>query len=106
MSEHRFDELAKAMAEGISRREALRRLGKVLAGSALTFLSIGTAWGRPSKVSGYRCTSDACPSGHRYSRQGDTQAQAYEKTVAYCYEREGNDSCCTQHVFCTPNQVT
>jgi len=43
---HQFDELAKALAEGVSRREALRRIGGGLAGAL--FVSLGwtrVAWG-------------------------------------------------------------
>jgi hypothetical protein len=41
-----FDELAKRMAGGMSRREALRRLGGGLAGALLASLGFGRAWGQ------------------------------------------------------------
>jgi hypothetical protein len=48
----RFDELAKALAEAVPRRQALRRLGGGLAGGLLASLGLGTlgagtAWGQP-----------------------------------------------------------
>jgi hypothetical protein len=41
--ENRFDELAKAVAEGMTRREVLSRLRGVLAGGALAFLGMKAA---------------------------------------------------------------
>jgi hypothetical protein len=43
--ENRFDELAKDLAGGMSRREALRRFGGALAGALLASLSVRKAWG-------------------------------------------------------------
>ena len=43
--EHRFDELAKELARGLSRREALRRLGGGLAAALLAPLVSTRAWG-------------------------------------------------------------
>jgi hypothetical protein len=48
--EHQFDELAKALAEGVSRREALRRLGGGLAGVLLAFMGLGKAWSQSGSV--------------------------------------------------------
>jgi hypothetical protein len=45
--ENRFDELAKAVAEGMSRREVLSRLRGVLAGGALAFLGMRAASAAP-----------------------------------------------------------
>jgi hypothetical protein len=41
--DNRFDELAKAVAEGMTRREVLSRLRGVLAGGALAFLGMRAA---------------------------------------------------------------
>jgi hypothetical protein len=43
---HSFDELAKALAGEISRRETLRRLGGVLVGALLVSLGLKPAWGQ------------------------------------------------------------
>jgi hypothetical protein len=43
--EHQFDELAKALAGGLSRREALRLVSGGLVGAALTLLCLGKAYG-------------------------------------------------------------
>jgi Stigma-specific protein, Stig1 len=48
--EHRFDQLAKALAEGVSRREALQRMGSALAGALLASVGLGTAWGQSNDV--------------------------------------------------------
>jgi hypothetical protein len=42
---HLFDELAKALAEEVSRREALRLVGGGLVGAVLTVLGLGRAYG-------------------------------------------------------------
>src|SRR5262249_21147849 len=44
--ESRFDEFAKALAGGISRREALRRIGGAGAGAMLASLGLAKAWGQ------------------------------------------------------------
>jgi Stigma-specific protein, Stig1 len=41
---HQFDELAKALAEGVSRREALRRLGGGLVAALLASLGLDKVW--------------------------------------------------------------
>jgi hypothetical protein len=45
--ENRFDDLAKAMAGGMSRREALRAVGGGLFGAVLASLGL-KAWGAPA----------------------------------------------------------
>lgn len=42
--EHRFDQLAKDLFRGLSRREALRRLGGTLAGGLFDSLGLDRAW--------------------------------------------------------------
>jgi hypothetical protein len=48
--EHQFDELAKALAAGVSRREALRRIGGGVVGLILASLGLGKAWGQSADV--------------------------------------------------------
>jgi hypothetical protein len=48
--ENRFDELTKALAGGVSRREALRRLGGGLAGVLLASMGLGKAWSQSGSV--------------------------------------------------------
>src|SRR5215212_4962474 len=40
----RLDELSKLLAESVSRRESLRRIGTFVAGAVLTPWGLGTAW--------------------------------------------------------------
>jgi len=56
--ENRFDEMAKAMASSVSRREALRRVAGGFAGAALASLGLsrGRAWGDGNPNKG----NDAC----------------------------------------------
>jgi len=49
--ENRFDALAKSLADSVSRREALRRLGGGLAGMLLASLGLGKAEGAPAPES-------------------------------------------------------
>ena len=51
-----FDEWAKDLARGVSRREALRRLGGGLAGALLASLGLERAWGAPNPCSTF-CNS-------------------------------------------------
>jgi hypothetical protein len=51
----RFDELAKAMAEGMSRRDALRVVGGGIAAALMGSLGIGRAWSAPGDGKGQGC---------------------------------------------------
>jgi hypothetical protein len=66
--EHQFDELAKALAGGLSRREALRRLGGGLAVSLLATLGVGKAWGQNGAVSCGSYCSQRLPPGRERGR--------------------------------------
>src|SRR5437868_789074 len=46
--ENRFDELAKALAQGVSRREALRRFGGGLVGVLVASLGLDRGWAKPN----------------------------------------------------------
>jgi hypothetical protein len=59
----RFDELAKALAGGISRREALRRMGAGLAATLLASLGLDAAWAGGS-CNGVTCArNQLCTNG-------------------------------------------
>ena len=49
---HQFDELAKDLARGVSRRQALRRFGEGLAGTLLASLGLESAWAKPGDPGG------------------------------------------------------
>jgi len=58
----RLDEFSKLLAESVSRRESLRRIGAVLAGTVLSSLGVGTAWAaRPDRCGAFcrGCSSKA-----------------------------------------------
>jgi hypothetical protein len=66
--EHQFDLLAKALAEGVSRREALRRITGGLAGALLASMGLGKSWGSGVSCSDRRlslCTSAVSTSAAR-----------------------------------------
>jgi hypothetical protein len=60
MMENRFDELAKALAGGMSRRDALRRLGGGLVGAVLASLGLGKAWGQAPFAGCVKFCRDTC----------------------------------------------
>ena len=46
----RLDEISKLLAESVSRRESLRSIGAVIAGTVFSSLGVGTAWAaRPDR---------------------------------------------------------
>jgi hypothetical protein len=66
MDHDRFDDLTRALASGMSRRQALKLLGGSLAGGLMAFLSIGEAHAdRPGcKRNGKACKEPSqCCSG-------------------------------------------
>jgi hypothetical protein len=74
--ENRFDELAKAVAGGMSRREVLSRVGRVLAGGVLALMGMKAASAQPPE----------CPPGEHFSGCGD-----------------GTFMCCPIGTHCTPS---
>jgi hypothetical protein len=58
--QQQFDELAKSLAEAVSRREALRRLGGGLAGVLLGSLGLGKAWGQNPNQSHFGALCQDC----------------------------------------------
>src|SRR5919197_620878 len=72
---HRFDALARSLAEEVPRREAMRRLGAGLTTAVLASLGLESAWGgpkgpqgpRPKCSKGYFLCSDGhcCPNGQQ-----------------------------------------
>jgi hypothetical protein len=58
----RLDEFSKLLAESVSRRESLRRIGAFVAGAVLSPLGVGTAWAaRPDRCGAFcrGCSSKA-----------------------------------------------
>ena len=64
----KFDELAKAMAQSVTRRSALKKFGVGLVGAALAALGLGKAEAaKPPQGARYRCCLYIIP-GYRSSR--------------------------------------
>src|SRR6185436_19613145 len=58
----RLDELSKLLAKSVSRRESLRSIGAVIAGTVVSSLGVGTAWAaRPDRCGAFcrGCTNKA-----------------------------------------------
>ena len=68
--DRQFDELSKSLAEGVSRREALRKFGTGLAGVLLAAVGlVGKAHGDPSPAPGGCVCKRAdcgCPAGDTF----------------------------------------
>ena len=64
--EHWFDDLARSIAGGLSRRAALRRIGVGIAGGLLGSFLGGQAWAQPQRVcqpGEAACGPRCCPAG-------------------------------------------
>jgi hypothetical protein len=114
--ENRFDELAKAVAGGMSRREALRRVGGGLVGAVLASLGLGTkAWSAPAPNSG-------CEQFCRDCGISPGNGNAFGQCVSsceHCWNTGGktctglcptaarpNVVCCPDDQVCCPNRRT
>jgi Stigma-specific protein, Stig1 len=76
-----FDEMAKALAEGVPRREALRRLGSGLATTLLASLGVERAWA-------------ACPPGTTLCGRKCVNLQTDRKNCGSCGHDCQNDQRC------------
>jgi len=85
----RFDELAKALAAGVSRREALRLFGGGLMIGLLAPLGVGKGWGAPPPPGcGRLCHDAGVPSGGSawtdcVHRCGVCEANALQACVSF-----------------------
>jgi len=68
MDQERFDELAKTLASGVSRREALRKIGGGLLGAALAALLPTKADAKPGGGGGGKTAEGNCPQGFNKCR--------------------------------------
>src|SRR5262245_54172029 len=107
--ENRFDAAAKALAAGdgveapgVSRREALRKVGAGLAGALLALLGMGSAWGQPGHGGGGGAVgSDPCKQYcSRYSTKAEQNhcaqvCRACPSTTMLCGTDGFNLVCCT-----------
>jgi len=106
---NQFDELSKALAAGISRREALRRIGSGLVGATLAALGLGKADAAPNPCSVF-CSKNFPPGPARAAclqacRQcgADVSRVCFGATNAICCAPDS--SCCnssTGSAFCCP----
>jgi hypothetical protein len=108
-----FDELSKALARGLPRREVLRRIGSGLASAALTTFSFGKANAAPSPCAVF-CSGQFPPGPRRASCQqacrqcnADVSRVCFGATNTICCPPGG--SCCgssTGAVFCCPPETS
>jgi hypothetical protein len=98
-----FDDLARALAEGVPRREALRRIGGALAAAMLASLGSRFAWGQSLDCVGFcnqlpsaeasQCLQDALNGG------GLCEACQADST-RLCQTATGNHVCCATSNAC------
>jgi hypothetical protein len=69
---HEWDEFSKSLAEPVARRESLRRLGLVIAGTVLSPLGLQTAWARGPDPCKAFCNQ--CPKSRRSQCQAACKA--------------------------------
>jgi Stigma-specific protein, Stig1 len=92
---HAFDELAKALAEDVSRREALRRVGTGLAGALLAAAGLSSAWGQGrGGGGGGGGGSKGCPSGQTKCKGTCVNLQTDSKNCGSCSRACGTGQAC------------
>jgi hypothetical protein len=97
-----FDELAKDLAQGLSRREALGRLAGGLLGAMLASLGLEQAWGAPTSRPP-KC-SDYCNTLPRPQRANCNNAckQCGGNTQNICPSQDSDKvACCSQGTCCS-----
>ena len=99
-----FDELSKALASGVSRRELLRRVGVGLTGAALASLGVKVASAAPSECA-VICGKNAFISGplHAACLQACRECQA---DVTRICQMGGSVVCCASGSICGYNCET
>jgi hypothetical protein len=118
--ENRFDQLAKDLARGVTRREALRRLCGGLATATLASLGMGKAWSQSGTITTCAtfCASIFPPGRDRVKCVSDASkgqgicfecgpAAPIEQQGRFCQTSSGPVCCASGEVcrgsFCVPN---
>jgi hypothetical protein len=97
MSTH-FDDLSKALASGVSRRDALRMLGGSLLGAGLLAIGRGTAKAAPSPCA-ILCGKTAFTSGPAHAQCLQACRECGEDVTRVCISPTGA-VCCGQGQGC------
>ena len=96
---HHFDDMAKALASGLTRRRALRRVGGGLAGALLGSLGLGRAWGQAPTP---KNCADYCKNFLGIRPGG---GDAYGKCVSNCATcLDGGGTACGADACCAAGQ--
>jgi hypothetical protein len=93
-----FDEWTKDLARGVSRREALRRLGGGLAGAILAWLGVGRAWAAPNPCSAF-CNSLRHPAQRKNCNNACKQCGDNVQNVCPSLDSD-KVTCCSQGTGC------
>src|SRR2546427_532531 len=103
-----FDEISKVIASGISRREALRRIGGGLVGATLAALGVGQAAAAPSSCSVF-CGKNAFTSGPLHAACLQACHKCGGDTTRVCCTASGCVCCPSGQICgfnCNTNQST
>src|SRR5262245_48108331 len=104
--ENRFDELAKALAGGMTRRDALRRLAGGLVAAMLTPLGARKAWGVPGTGRGEGCGNQCNRFFDPRDKSVREQRLSCVNTCELCKEEGGNPCVGSQGADCCSGAET
>jgi len=96
---HKFDELAKGLAQSVARRQALKRFGVGLAGMALACFGLATS----AKAGSCACTSDADCNSNSYCSNGYCIPEKCKQAYGYCCCHLEGRKCATGLPSCQPD---
>jgi len=102
---HQFDEMAKDLANGMSRRQAIRRVGAGLAGAMLASLGLAKAWSKDDDDDEPETCEDYC---RKVVGINPSHEKQFGKCVSNCEQcidhggiACGQDNCCVGTEVCT-----
>src|ERR1051326_1520301 len=97
-----LDELAKGVARGMSRREALRQIGRLGAGLAgLALATLGVSKASAQGATPYKC-SQISGNGNTFTGYGPTREEANDRAFDRCFQAEGFALLCSNPPVCEP----
>jgi hypothetical protein len=99
-----FDALARELAQGLSRREALRRVCGGFAGAILASLGAGRAWGAPNPCASY-CNSLRHPAQRKNCNNACKQCGDNVQNVCPALDSD-KVACCNQGTGCCSGACT
>src|SRR5688500_17413165 len=101
---HQFDELSKALASGVPRREVLKRFGGGLVGAVLASLGVGQASAAPNQCA-VTCSVIFAPGPARAAcKQACEQCARRGQVFCFGFSFPPRFTCCPQGTSCCDSQ--